>query len=490
MRKSRILLCILILLTIHGASHCLVDNLKVGQTCSKDDQCDPPYLICSTGKCKHKPLFPMTSTEIYSIFFIVGFSIIGVVVGVGSGTVLVPLTIMFIGFTTQQSVALTNGVTLMASIVKYIMGIFLMSPITPYKTIVDYNCILVMLPMMTLFSTFGGIVANFVPGILIIIILLASHVACIVIGYRSYTQQKGKEFKFTREMFEKARYSSNPYAELKDLPLESPRPSPSQISGFKAMSIDRSPLTNQKQAEIDRQLVVESSNFVPKKILPIVFIMVLSIIVGLLRGAKGSSSIVGITYCSKADFLVLGGYTVLLSLMQVICSWIVIEEQNRKERIGWPRDPSEKTFTTGEHLFTIFWGAVTGFMLSMLGGGVFLAPYLLIIGFMPVTTAWTLNTLMVVSKAAAVIINYMTGDILVDYTLFYGLFITLGMLVNEKVLVDCIKRTNSQIFYPIALIVIMTVALTTTFYVGYSQINEGYYGSAGKSTWKFGSFCT
>src|SRR3990167_8410370 len=152
---------------------CETDTSRLYKDCLSDSDCSAPLIICaSDNKCAHKKLFPMTGVEIGSLFIMLIFLMVSIIVSIAGGAVIVPLATYLMGFNARQVVALSNSIVLVTSVVKYIMGLFKKNPFVPYKTIVDYNAALLMIPPMAMFSSIGGVAVTLVPDIVVLFMLL------------------------------------------------------------------------------------------------------------------------------------------------------------------------------------------------------------------------------------------------------------------------------------------------------------------------------
>ena len=78
-----------------------------------------------------------------------------------------------------------------------------------------------------------------------------------------------------------------------------------------------------------------------------------------------------------------------------------------------------------------------------IGGGLLFTPYLLKLGYSPIVSSWTINVSTLLSKIAAVIVNYMIGDILLSYVWMYGGIICALTIISENGILMLVKRFNS-----------------------------------------------
>jgi len=132
--------------------------------------------------------------------------------------------------------------------------------------------------------------------------------------------------------------------------------------------------------------------------------VVLSLVVGLLRGNKTTESVIGIKRCSLEESTLIGLYVVGTFLLTAIATRIVNTEQTIKDKVGrsdgeafrfdWP---SLKKIMA----YSLAGGFVSGFF--GLGGGSIFNPYLIELGVPPsFSAATTMFMVMLANMATAV----------------------------------------------------------------------------------------
>jgi len=155
-----------------------------------NNDCSPPFIVCNDdGTCEHKDLFPMTRWEIGALFIFLGILMISVIVSIAGGIIIVPIAVFLLGFTANQAVALSNSVVVMTSLIKYLMSLFRSNPVVSWRTIIDYNGALLLIPTMALFSTIGSIISSFLPDVLILFMLVTTMFLSIYTGVANLRRQ-------------------------------------------------------------------------------------------------------------------------------------------------------------------------------------------------------------------------------------------------------------------------------------------------------------
>lgn len=552
------------------------------KVCTVDEDCSPPQRVCREEHnqnrkiCQHKKLFPMSSYDIIGLVVLILLLMISIIVSIAGGSITVPVLVYVIGTTTFEAVAISNSIILMTSGVKYIMGLTKKNPTENYRTIVDYNAAILMIPTMTLFSTFGSIIGSFFPSVLVLIMLTLVVLPSWYFGLKNLKKVKAQEKKKKEEQQKELHqnFSSNPSKDLEKTPniersleysdnlylkdstangrnspiqirketLESipdenwPQQPPMYISikatdtaykvnrrpevirlkkdekpkepkkrpipvekeltaikeiveGEEQPKVELMPLSDEFTPVIAAQRKREGSNFLMTKFSLILICAITGVVFALFRGGKGADSVIGVERCSEWEWILLAGYSAFMILVAVTGGLVVAREVKHKKKINWIWGPSEIILTKvkiiGLSAYCCFVGLV-GTMVG-LGGGVPLNPFLTAFGYQPVTVSWTININTFTSKIAAVVMYVVGGNLLIDYTLFYGGLITVAMIISETTILKWVKKKGSQLFYPLFFLIILSISILMVLFVGVvTWITKE---SKGEPVWEFGSYC-
>lgn len=544
--QTSVLLAAICLLMISQGIHAqTTDTTKYGAKCKVDLDCSPPNIICENKVCVRKALFPMTGKEIGGIFVLLFLTVIAVIVGLSGGLVIVPTIVIMLDFSAKQAVVMANFIILLTSITKYILGLFKTNPEASFKTIINYNMVIAMVPWITLFSTIGGIVTAFVPDVLVIF-LLASVVAysttsAIVMIRRLYLKRKQQKRVIPQNG--QSEVPIQPFPVRTENPIETESPilstdrnlqetNPEQKNEVSSPHLD-SPLTKQhelvvvansihattepefKESELTtfrnvpksdvKELTeaeklknkillenlkkVEGTNFYWKKFGVAIFVIAVSILASLFRGGSGVNSIIGVKRCSSEDWGIFSAYILCLVFLPVYCYLVVFKEQKIKAEIKYDLDPHEVLFSNKSFGATVLYSGFTGVLSTITGngGGAILNPWFTWMKYMPITASWTINFLVVISKIAAVLVAIIGGQIIYSYVFFYGILVAVLIIIMENTLLVVVKKMKSQIVMPIGMILVLLVSLSMNLYLGISTWVDK--AKAGKPTWVFSSYC-
>ena len=115
-----------------------------------------------------KSVFPLEMIEYFGAFVLGILIALSNAGGVGGGGVVVPICIVFFGFSPKQSVALSNFCIFSAAITRFLMNI---KQKHPYKkaTNIDYSLAMVMFPMILLGTMVGVKINTMLPDLILII---------------------------------------------------------------------------------------------------------------------------------------------------------------------------------------------------------------------------------------------------------------------------------------------------------------------------------
>lgn len=416
--------------------------------------------------------------EIGTLVFIACFLMFAVLVNVAGGAVIVPFAIYFLGYSTAQAVAFSNSVILLNATSKYVMGLRKTNLNYPYKTIVNYNILILMAPICALFGVLGGITLSVLPKITTSAVLTIVIIIGIYIGYgnlQKYTQKQESKHQQLSAKKDITEPLVQKEVELTKIPQ-------------KTEKVEATPDTVKEQEseaikEIKRS---EGTNFHPKKFKLILAITAATVIYALLRGGKKAKSLIGIKKCTGEDWLLLGVYILSMAYINYRSYAMVMTDQAHKRSVGY----SEEFEIDGDRASSmIVVAGVIGYLgtLAALGGGVLLNPYLIKMGVTASVSSWTINMLTMMFKFAAVLIHWKKNDILEDYVLFYGLILSVCILISENLVLTALKKYDTEKFLLLTYLGVSLFCLITVLFTSWSSLTEVL--DAGQSLWTLGKYC-
>ena len=491
----------MILLTIlcYTRSQLLTNTAKLNGKCQTDDQCSPPYIICRDAVCNHKRLFPMTGMEIGALFIMIFLVVLAMMFSLAGGQLIVPIAMIMMGFSAVEAVTLSNSITFLTTLTKYVVGLFLRNPSVEYNTIVDYNSAIILIPPIAFFSTIGGILSAMFPELLLMFIMLALLLfafVTMVLYIRVLRRQRrlaninennhhpidiNEQEHHKTILSESLTIHIEPEAEYLVAPGND-----HHTENLQATESNNTYTGN--QIEREKQKLIEGSNFYWKKFGLILANVIFAILLSIFRGGKGFNSVIGATRCSAGDWIILVLYLLLMAAASLIGYMVIIKEQNKKERIEW-KAVFEVKYDTKKYLLATAWTSFSGIAVTLAGVGAaaMLNPMFALLKYSPVTTSWTNNMITMVSKIAAVSILALSGAMQFDYVGFYGFLISFAVIIGENTLMKLIKKKNNQIIIPAGQLMILTISFIITLYIGIEKWKS--IAAQGEQIFPFTSYC-
>ena len=104
--------------------------------------------------------------------------------GIGGGGLIIPICIAMFGFTTIKAMALSNATIFASAAVRYFGFSIFEKNSEKSTTIIDYNLVAIMIPMVLVGSFVGTIISNLLPEAVLTIILV------ILLFYSTYDSLK------------------------------------------------------------------------------------------------------------------------------------------------------------------------------------------------------------------------------------------------------------------------------------------------------------
>jgi uncharacterized membrane protein YfcA len=136
--------------------------------------------------CEHKGVFPLEQVEFFGLIIVLVILVLANVAGLGGGGIIIPILMAMFGFSTKEAIALGSVLILSSSLVRFILQVEERHPLKE-ATVVDYNIVIVMLPMVML-GSFMGVIVNIALPNIILSGLLTTIVT--VIAYRGFQTAK------------------------------------------------------------------------------------------------------------------------------------------------------------------------------------------------------------------------------------------------------------------------------------------------------------
>eukprot|EP00759_Apiculatamorpha_spiralis_P034288 PhF_6_TR35389/c0_g1_i1/m.51452 len=171
-------------------SHVCNTTTHTCSPCHQDTECDSHVLSCVNGRCEVRSLgSSISGGTIFAAVIAFFVCALAVVAGIGGGGILVPLFIAVVGFPPALAVGMSQSTILGQSLLNTIVVSRRRHPIHP-RPIVNYDALLILLPMTLAGTTLGHILGRVVPDWLRMLFLFT------LLGYiLKRTLEKAKSFK-------------------------------------------------------------------------------------------------------------------------------------------------------------------------------------------------------------------------------------------------------------------------------------------------------
>lgn len=407
--------------------------------CQKDAEC-PKLNRCvksqnSTAECEPREEKAWESAisdrhECACTLAILVSAAIAASAGTGGGSIFVPVIISLSQLTEKSAVvALSQFMIFLSSLIN--LGVFVVRkhPDFPSTPVIDYDCIVVLIPMLCLGVTMGVLVNRSAPSWLVLVLLCGT--LCMALNR---TASKG--LKQLRQ--EQAMLQNQPSEEVQEVGAAS------------------SEEAKQSYGEILRELLGAKTE-------QVVGIMVCWLIMM-------ASNLHGLPLCSVRYLAFLGIMAGLLIFFAAFMKRRMqsISHLNPIDWLSNSKDRSDWTFPMVA-LCTGFLGSMLG-----LGGGILLSPVLMEAGVHPEAVQATTAAFVFLSSSIATIQYVMMGQVVWHYALWYGGIAILATIIGQYLCEVYIRKNKRYSFITLAVAVVLLLSLVCLLCVGVRKVYDDY----------------
>eukprot|EP00439_Symbiodinium_sp_Y106_P073473 s861_g13.t2 len=355
--------------------------------------------------------------------------------GTGGGSIFVPVLISFSYLQESAVVALSQFMILVGSIVNLSVFLARRHPDFPELPVIDYDCIVVLIPMLCLGVTLGVLVNHTSPSWLLLTLLCST--LCLALWR---TGSKGlKQLKQERELL-----AHRPAAE-DDVPQQGPE-------------------VVMSYGEVMKELVQAKSEQIAG--IAIVWLVMLG------------ASLHGLPYCSINYGLFLCVLAALLTTFALVMTWR-FQATSYLNPIDWlnggGKDRHPMTFPMVA-FGTGFLGAMLG-----LGGGILLSPVLIEVGMHSEAVQATVASFVFLSSSLATIQYFMMGQIVWHYALWYGVVAVVATYLGQTACEVFIRKRRRYSFITLSVTTVLALSLFCLCVVGTKTVLHDY--DMGKPIW-------
>ena len=138
--------------------------------CNSDMYCHSQYThsySCELGNCMRRP-FDYSHSEIVGAFITVVICMFANAGGLGAGAVIIPIYMIFYGFSATDSVPLSKITIFAGAVVNFVLMWKTRQPKNPNKFLIDFNQAAIIVPLLLAGTQIGVILSKLLPPIAII----------------------------------------------------------------------------------------------------------------------------------------------------------------------------------------------------------------------------------------------------------------------------------------------------------------------------------
>ena len=288
-----------------------VNSVEFKADCQVDSDCTSLYTdsyFCTEKDklCEHEPVSFKDPVQITGLVALIIVSALANAGGIGGGALIIPVYMFVFDYTVGHSVPLSKATILAGAIINIIMIINQRHPNDKNQLLVDYKVGTFIVPLILAGTMIGVLFTKLLPSIVIFIVLVL---------YLIYTTIK--TFIKARKLFKKETIKRLEAEEFKQQAQDN---STSQSNGNEVEEQSlREDISNPVEFDIkvgDKPIKKKSLCSLLKAYIPhiliCIFCYIVLLVVSLMRGGKGTDSIVGLDKCSAVSW-------VLFVVAQIIC---------------------------------------------------------------------------------------------------------------------------------------------------------------------------
>mmetsp|Transcript_60607 Transcript_60607/g.144423 ORF Transcript_60607/g.144423 Transcript_60607/m.144423 type:complete len:545 (+) Transcript_60607:138-1772(+) len=346
--------------------------------------------------------------------------------GTGGGSIFVPVLISFSYLQESAVVALSQFMIFVGSIVNLSVFVARRHPDFPELPVIDYDCIVVLIPMLCLGVTLGVLVNRTAPSWLLLLLLCST--LCLALwrtGAKGFKQ-------LAKEQEQLAQCS---------VPEDAVEPTPEAVVSY---------------GEVLSELVQAKSEQIAG------IAMVWLVMLG--------ASLHGLPYCSAKYGIFVLVLAALLVTFALLMTWR-FQPTSYLNPIDWLKgDENRHPMTFPMVAFgTGFLGAMLG-----LGGGILLSPVLIEVGMHSEAVQATVASFVFLSSSLAMIQYFLMGQIVWHYALWYGMVSVGATYLGQTACEVFIRKRRRYSFITLSVASVLLLSLFCLCVVGTKTVVHDY----------------
>ena len=405
--------------------------LALASSCEIDSDCST-FNVCVSGTCKHKHLFPLEGMEIVGTVAIFIGSALANAAGQGGGPLMT--LILLIIFVYQPDVALPMAqlILLGGCGIGFILRVPMRHP-TRKRPLIDYY-LLTLLTSPMLFGTSIGVILGLIFPSWLILALLT-----LVLVYITFTSAQISIKIFRKENVERAAKVGDELLNEEDKPT----------------------IVDEASVEItpDLKNIIDSEKhwFPLGPCLIFMFLYAFAVLTSFFRGSAGHPSIIGVSQCTPAYWLMNLVIFVFYVLFTIAGTYYIVYVTRKKVQLGYNFDSYDLVWTWKPISIFILFGFLAGLGASLLsfGGSVILGPVMLRLGVRPEVSAGTSTAICVLTSSISIIQYAIAGKL----ELTYGFWLFCFSLVGSGVGIGVIKAIVNKLKRASLMVIILSLLM-------------------------------
>jgi len=425
-------------------------DLYFNTTSLANQECDTLFVWNGTH-CVHKDIFPPAPQEIFTTITMCILNALGSAAGVAEAGLLTSYLVLFIKYTTAQSINAAYAVGLGGALGNFVNIVSARHPETN-RPLINYEINLVIIPMLMFGASIGVTFSKILPELaidaLLFIVLFISSVKFYVNLKKQLKREKNIELEGSLLEISKQEAISSP-----------------------GLLVDAEP-GNYEYAEYE-QITKREQRIFPWEKYREAFIIILGIVVfSLIRGSDKFKSIVGFEYCKREYWLMLGAMLVFFLIMFWRTSHLVQSWQKRREMVGMGFQSNELVFTKARILKV---GGLSGFAGTIgatlaIGGAMILQPFFLAWGLPPREISYTTSFFVIFTLFNTTYQCIMSGGLGIDQAIWFGGIAFVCSFLSSKFVGNYVRKTGKQSILLKLLLFVSIFSITLEGYVSVSDI--------------------
>ena len=211
------------------------------------------------------------------------------------------------------------------------------------------------------------------------------------------------------------------------------------------------------------------------------------VIVNLLRGGKGTDSIIDLEICSAGDWIIQVCYLIFCIVITLYTKNLIQTQSKVRSICATVKDDID---FNGKKLLQLLVVAFAGGWVAGalgLGGGAIFNPILLEMGLPAIVSSATGMYMIMFSTAASTAVFMINDMILYDYALWIGFWCFFGSVVGLIMLNKIMKKLNRQ--SPIIILLSFILGISALIVPIFGVIDFINLTDKGNNIWEFGSIC-